>query len=271
MLVSQTMSQKANSIAYEIKEAYRFRWVIYSFVSSTLRMRYKRSFLGLIWTMLGPLLNYLVMGIVISKVARFGSEFYLSNLLLGSLAFNFMSTSLNLGGLSLIQNEQYIRKIYLPKLVFPVSLIGMEFVNFLLGFLGLFIVLFVLGGINTGASILTLPFSIFLLFLFSLGVGCVLSVIYVFFRDLGHVVPILMQAAFFMTPVIYPVEAIPERYLWLLKFNPFYHFVELIRRPLIKADLDLNNLLVSILLSVVALFVGLTVLKKYENKVVFKL
>ncbi|HPI41385.1 MAG TPA: ABC transporter permease [Pseudobdellovibrionaceae bacterium] len=262
---------KSNTIFFEIKEAYRFRWVIYSFITSTLKMRYKRSVLGLVWTMLGPLLNYFVMGFVIAKVARFGSENFLSNLLLGSLVFNFMSVSLNLGGMSLIQNEHYIRKIYLPKLVFPVSSIGMEFVNFVLGFLGLVLVLLFLGGLHPGWEVLTIPFSFVLLFFFSLGLGSILSVIYVFFRDLSHVVPILMQAAFFLTPVIYPVEAIPERFLWLLKFNPFYHYVELIRGPLIKADLNLQSLLTATVLSISSLVLGLFILKKYENKVVFKL
>lgn len=265
------MSQKTKSIFYEIKEAYRFRWVIYSFISSTLRMRYKRSVLGWIWSMLGPLLNYLVMGIVISKVARFGTEFYLSNLLLGSLVFNVISTSFNLGGLSLIQNEHYIRKIYLPKLIFPVSSIGMEFVNFLLGFLGLIVVLLFLGGLNVGVDVLVIPLSLVFLFFFSLGIGSILSVVYVFFRDLSHVVPILMQAAFFLTPVIYPEEAIPERYQWLLKFNPFYHFIELIRAPFVKAEVRLENLVTAGVLGSLALVLGLWVLKSYENKVVFKL
>jgi ABC-type polysaccharide/polyol phosphate export permease len=272
MISSNQMLKIMQDISDEIRETYKFRWVVFSFVSSTLKMRYRRSFLGFAWSLLGPMLNYLVMGIVISKVGRFSTTEYLAHMLLGSASFNFINTGFMLGGNSLIGNESYIRKIYLPKLVFPLSAIGMEGVNFILGLISLLVILLFLGGIHLHWSFFWLPISIIILALFTLGVGMILSVLFVFFRDLNHVVPIIMQVAFFGTPIIYPESSIPAEYLEYLKYNPLNYIIDFVRHPFIKGDLpNILTMLIAICLAISVFLIGLFIIKKYDNRIIFKL
>jgi ABC-2 type transport system permease protein/lipopolysaccharide transport system permease protein len=272
MLGLDQMVNIVKSITDEIKETYRFRWVVYSFISSTLKMRYRRSILGFAWSLIGPMLNYLVMGLVISKVGRFTSKDFLAHMLIGSCIFNYMNVGFTLGGNSLIGNEHYIRKIYLPKLVFPLSSIGMEAVNFLLSLIALIVILLSIGKLELNWYFLFVPLSLITITFFTLGMGIMLSVLIVFFRDLNHIVPIVMQIAFFSTPIIYPESAIPTEYLPWLKFNPFYYLIELVRTPFIKGELpSIESLCLAFSISIIAFIVGLLIIKKYDNKIIFKL
>jgi ABC-type polysaccharide/polyol phosphate export permease len=260
------------AIREELKETYKFRWVAYSFIQAVLKMRYRRSFLGFAWSLLGPMLNYLVMGLVISKVGRFSTSDYLAHMLLGSCTFNFMNVGFSLGGNSLIGNEHYIRKIYLPKLIFPLSAIGMEAVNYLLSLLSLIIILAFLGGLHANWGMLFLPIALAMIYLFTLGVGMFLSVVFVFFRDLNHVVPIVMQIVFFSTPIIYPETSIPPEYVYLLKFNPFYYLIQLVRAPFTLEEMpSIFKILVICLISFSVFIIGLYTIKKFDNKIIFKL
>jgi ABC-type polysaccharide/polyol phosphate export permease len=259
-------------IKQEIDDLVRYRYVIYSFVSSTLKMRYKRSFLGFIWSLLGPILNYCVVGFVISRLAKFQQENYLSYVLFGSLTFNFFNASIGLGGSSLINNENYIRKIYLPKSIFSVSVIAMEFLNFILGLLAVTVVTVILGRFSLTWSLFYLPISLFIVFLFTLSIGLILSVAFVYFRDLMHVLPIVMQGVFFATPIIYPRSAVIGDYAKYIDWNPIYGIVELIRFPLVFGQNPPLNLLGSMFLCTMVLFIAsMKLLKHFDNKIIFKL
>jgi ABC-type polysaccharide/polyol phosphate export permease len=266
------MSKIMHSIGDEIRETYKFRWVVHSFINSTLKMRYRRSFLGFAWSFLGPMFNYLAMGIVMSKIARFSSHDFLAHMLIGSCIFNFINTGFSIGGNSLIANEQYIRKIYLPKLVFPLSAIGMEAVNFFLSIFSLIVILLFIGHIDIKFGFFWLPIGFTIISFFTLGVAMILSVLFVFFRDLNHILPVIMQIAFFSTPIIYPETAIPPEYLPYLKYNPFFHIVEFARRPLVTGVLPGSSSIFFVLILTVFVFLcGLWVIKQFDNKVIFKL
>jgi ABC-type polysaccharide/polyol phosphate export permease len=212
------------------------------------------------------------MGLVISKVGKFGNDDYLANMLIGSCAFNFINVGFVLGGNSLIGNEHYIRKIYLPKLVFPLSSIGMEAVNFVLSLISLVIILLFLGGIHFHLSQLLVPLGLIMIGLFTLGLGMIFSVLFVFFRDLNHVVPILMQIAFFSTPIIYPESSIPPEYVYLLQYNPFYILINLVRKPFLSGELPTPiNIFLAFTISIISFILGLFIIKKFDNKIIFKL
>lgn len=256
----------------ELKETYTFRRVIYSLVSSTLKMRYKKSLLGFAWSMLGPLLNYVVVGLVISNVAKFSANNYLLYLLLGSAVYSFMSASITVGCSSMIANEGYIKKIYLPKFIFPLNGTAMETVNFNLALITLIFMFLAWGKMQLSWSIIFLPVAIAIITLFAVGMGTLLSIMCVFFRDLLHVVPICLQAFFFITPIIYPIEAAPEALRRYLNWNPFYHYVELVRTPLYLNQFpSLREVVLTSTLAVLCFVVGLATLKLFDNKIIFKL
>lgn len=266
------MLEVYENVRNEIVDLYKYRMVVVSFVSSTLKMRYKRSFLGFIWSLLGPLMNYCIIGFVFSKLARFEQPNYLSYVLFGSLSFNFFNAALQLGGLSLINNENYIKKIYLPKSTFVFSAMGMEFVNFLFGIIAASLVVCVLGRFEFSMALLSLPLSLFIVMTIALSLGILLSIIFVYFRDVVHILPIVMQALFFATPIVYPKSAVPLEYQTFLDYNPLLILIDMIRYPLSFGVMPPIKIVVSMFIVALVLFIfAVNILRIFANRIVFKL
>lgn len=228
--------------------------------------------MGFGWSMLGPLLNYTVVGLIFSHVSRFRSENYVPYLMVGSAVFSFISMSFNAGLTSIIMNESYIKKIYLPKLIFPLNSVCTEVVNFALQMMALCVVIPVFGRLPFSFSLIFVPIGIALVFLFMLGCATLLSVMAVFFRDLAHVVPILLQILFFATPIVYPLEQAPSLIQKLSPINPIFVFVDIIRTPICAGHFaPLTEILTAIVYALIAMTLGFAVLKLNDNKIVFKL
>lgn len=265
------MSFFSNLVA-EVKELYRYRWVTYSFVKSTLLLRYRRSFLGFFWSLLNPILNYIVVGFVFYMLSRGNTPNYFIYMFTGSAIFNLISVTTNNSTLIMIANEQYIKKIYLPKSIFILNSILFEVVNFIFSLTALIILGLVFGRIEISWSLLSVPFVVFFVMLMNFGIASFLSVTTVFFRDFVHITPIVTQAAFFATPILYSFDLVPEKYQAYMKFNPFFHVVKCFREPFYSAQLaGPINYVVLVLGSIVAFCVGFYFLKRNENRIVFRL
>ncbi len=260
------------NIIKEIKEVLKFKWVIYSFVSSTLKMRYKRSVLGFFWSLLGPVLNYLMVGIVFSFLARSQMDKYFVHMFAGTAIFNFFSVVTNGSGNVFIGNEHYIKKIYLPKLTFVLNLVLMELINFIFGFTALLLLGSITGYLKLSWAMLTLPLPVLFMFLFVVGLSSMLGLATVYFRDLLHVIPILTQALFFGTPILYAVDMVPQRFLFIYKLNPLYYFVDWFRTPIYTGQLPMfSTIVICVATSLIIFTLGLYLLKKFENEIIFRL
>jgi len=259
-------------IQKEITDLWRYRWVCYSAVTSVLKMRYRRSVLGFFWSLLGPVLNYLIIGLVFSFLSKSNTENYFTFMFAGTAIFNLLSVTINQSPNIMISNENYIKKIYLPKSIFILNVVLMEFINFCLGLLALSILGIAFGQLKISPSLLYLPVPILAALFFNIGIASILSIVTVFFRDVNHILPIVMQAAFFGTPIVYPVELAPQQFHYLLKLNPFYYFVESFRFPIYHRQLPpIEITLMTIALSLLVFIIGIAVLKKFDNKIVFRL
>lgn len=222
--------------------------------------------------MIGPMLNYLILGLVLLHSSRASaSSDLIAYILFGSVVFNFMSVGFNQGSQSMVANENYIKKIYLPKMIFPVNSVLMEFVNFVLQLMAVTALLAIMGKIQWSWALITLPPFFVFLFLFTLGLAMVGSVVAVFFRDLIHLVPIMMQAIFFLTPIVYVPAQAPEFLARYNQFNPFYIFVEVIRDPLTAKGMTLALMTPAFFIAIIMFVFGLVVLKTFDNKIVFRL
>lgn len=256
----------------EIKELYRFRWVTISLVRATLLLRYRRSILGFFWSLLNPIINYLVVGCVFYLLSRGTTQNFFIYMLTGSAIFNLIATSANQSPMIMIGNEQFIKKIYLPKSIFVLNTILFEVVNFSFSLGALLLLGAGLGKIPVSMSLLTVPLVVLFVLLFNFGIACILSVGAVFFRDLIHVVPILTQAAFFATPIMYEVGLVPLKYQFLISYNPFYHFVQCFRVPFYSGHMATSeNYLIMSATSIIVFLLGFWVLKVNENRIVFRL
>lgn len=260
------------SIFKEVVDLYKFRWVCFSYVNSTLKLRYRRSVLGFFWSLLGPTLNYLMVGIVFSFALKSKNERFFLYFFSGTAIFNLFSVIANASPGLLLVNESYIKKIYLPKTIFILNNVLMEFVNFLLALAALIVIGMITGYLSPTWSFLILPIPIFLTLVFATGIACLLSTATVFFRDFFNIVPIVVQGMFFCSPILYSIEMVPEKYQKFILLNPMYYFIEFFRTLVYSDSLpSLHIMAMSLGLCGASLLVGLVTLKVLDNDIIFRL
>lgn len=256
----------------EILGLIHFRWVWLFNIMVMLKVRYRRSILGFLWSMLGPFSSYAVIASVFYFNSTRSFPDFLSSALPGFLMFNFVSASLNNSPGILLSNENYIRKIYLPKTVFFFGGVASDFVNYFFAQLVVMIVASLMGWISPGLNLLLLPLFWILLFFFVLGISLVIGTLTVFFRDINHIVPIGTQILFYITPVLYAEERMPASIRTVIDLNPFTHFLHLYELVIFGAPGTVWTLVgLCATMSLVSLSVGLLVLESNNNRVIYYL
>lgn len=243
-----------------------------NFVVQDLRVRYQRSLLGFVWSLLNPILMMAVMTVVFANLLGRGGDWkaYALYLFAGQLPWIMLSTSLNECAFSMIGNEALIRKIYLPKFIFPLSRVLFNLVNFLLSLAALFLLMMPLGA-RVSLPMLWLPCIVVLYTGFILGLGLLLSVLNTFYRDCGHLIGVILQAWFFATPILYEAEQYKTQ-PWFLTLNPAYAFIRQFHMVIRDGRWpDACTVIVSIVLVFVSLGVGYAAYKSNEDKLVFRL
>lgn len=254
------------------KQLYLYRYVTISHIQTTLRLRYRRSLLGFIWTVLAPLLQYLVIGVVFWYASNVRTENFFAYFFTGSIVFNIFSLTLTRAPGIMLANEHFIKKIYLPKMIYVLNLVLYEIVNFFLSSLALLVLGLITLQFKVSWALLFLPVSILIIIPALIGLSSLLGIAGVYFRDLNYILPPIMQAAFFLTPIAYTIDILPLKIQKFVHLNPFYYFVELIRTPIVSQTLPNPNIIVVSLFSSVALFIiGLWTIYKFDNRIVFKL
>lgn len=207
-----------------LKVFQKYRNLLKELVARDIKIRYRKSFLGLLWTVLNPLLMMVVITIVFSTLFRQDIPNFPIYYLSGSLLFNFNSEATSNGMYAIIGNASLLKKVYIPKYLFPVSKVLSGVVNLAFSLIAMAIVMVV-----TGApfhwTLLLLPIPILYTTGFSIGLSLFLSAIAVRFRDICHFYNVCVLAWTYFTPVFYPVDILPDWVLTLMKFNPMYHFL----------------------------------------------
>ncbi len=202
-----------------VKTLFSYRELLFSLTKKELKVKYRGSVLGFFWSLLNPILTMLVYSFVFSIVLRAGIQEFAIFLICVLLPFNFLSNSVNYGASSIIANGNLVNKIYFPREIIPLSVVLANLFNFLLELAALFIVLGIMG-YRFYIYLYLLPVVIFIQFFLVVGVTLLVSALNVFFRDLQHLITIIMMVWFFGTPVIYPLSMVPERFQFIIKINP---------------------------------------------------
>lgn len=259
------------SILKPWKEIASYKDVLWQLTRQQLILRYRRTVFGYLWTLLNPILMMTVMAVVFSTLFKQDLKTFTVFLFSGMIAWNCFNTIVVQSGMSFINNEGLIRKIYLPKLIFPLNVSLALVIDSFLSFFALFGIMLVLGA-KISAALLFIPVAYVLLVMFSFGIALIVSVATVFFRDLQYVIGIMMQAWFFLTPVFYKPDSLAGKVAWLIKFNPVAYYVELFRAPLYKGVLPASDtILIAFLMAILSIVVGLLVFNRQANKIVFRL
>jgi ABC-2 type transport system permease protein len=239
----------------EIREIRRYKYLILQLTRRDILARYKRSFLGVAWTMLNPLGMMIVLSIVFSQL--FSSiESYPAYILSGLVAWNFFAQSTNASMSGLVWGGSLIQRIYIPRTAFGVSAVGTALVNLMLSLVPLLLVMLVTRT-TINFAILFLPVSVFFLGCFALGIGLILSTMAVYFPDVAEMYQIILLAWMYLTPIIYPESIIPPNLQFIFYLNPMYYLVKLFRLPLIDGAIpSIELILMAALCGFGALIIG---------------
>ena len=246
----------------------RFMPLLRELVVRDIKVRYRHSALGLVWTVLNPLLMMVVITIVFSTLFKQNIPNFPIYYLSGSLIFAFNSESTTTALNSIISNASLIKKVYIPKYLFPLSNVLSGLVNLGFSLIAMVIVMLVTGA-PFHATLLLLPIPIFYTFLFSVGLGILLSAVTVFFRDIAHFYSVFILAWTYFTPIFYPVEILPDAAMQLMRLNPMYHLVTYMRSLVLYGVFpSLKENLLCLCLGVLMLALGLFVFYKKQDKFV---
>ncbi len=225
--------RRGSVILEELTELIKYRHLLWQLVRRDILTRYKRSFLGVAWTMLNPLGMMLVWTIAFSQVFRaVDLPAYPAYVLNGLLAWTFFSQTTTAALVNLVWGGGLLNRIYIPRVSFAVAAMGTGIVNISLSLIPLLVVMLVTG-LSIHLSIVFVPVAILILVAFSLGIGLLLSTLAVYFPDIAEMYQIVLLAWMFLTPVMYPETIIPQAYRsFITLLNPMYHLLKLFRIPL---------------------------------------
>ena len=257
----------------DARELYRYRAVLSNLVVQDLRVRYHRSLLGFLWTLLNPILMMAVMSVVFSQLFRFGGggPSYALHLFSGMVPWTLLAGTVSEGSICIICNEYLIRKVYLPKMILPISRVVLNAIMLSFSMAALFLMMVPLGARFT-PGLVVLPLAILLFAAFALGLGLIAAVVNTFYRDFGHLLTVILQAWYFATPIIYPLTALPEEIRWRFWLNPAYPFINLFQTIIRDGEWPSLVLVSSAAgIAAVVLGIGYATFKAYEDKLVFRL
>jgi lipopolysaccharide transport system permease protein len=236
-----------------------------------MKLRYKRSILGIVWSLLNPLIQMLVFIFVFRNVLPLDIPNYPSFVFTGVLAWSWFQAALFLATGAITDNRGLIRRPGFPTAILPVVTVTTNLIHFLLA-LPVSLLFLVLGGGRLTSAILTLPLVIMLQFLLILGLGYLVATIHVTFRDTQHLLGVFLMLLFYLTPVFYDASIIPERYQTLYRLNPMFHLIAAYRTVLIDGSLpDLPSLLAVGVAAGVLLWLGHTVFTRASYRFVEEL
>ena len=251
-----------------IKNLIIYKNLLFELVSRDFKLQYRRSFLGYVWSLLKPLLMMLVLTAVFSHFFRYSIEKFPVYLILGQTIFNFYSDATTKAMTSICYSGALLKKVYVPKYIFPMSSVCFAFVNMSCSMFSVVLVM-ILYKVHLSVTMILVPVLFLYAFMIALGVGIILSVMAVFFRDIMHLYTVFIMAQMYLTPLFYPASALPDNVLIIVKLNPTYHLVEYFRDiVLYQTWPSLQENLICMLYVVVLLGAGLFLMKKNQHKFV---
>lgn len=273
MLKSEEYYDSANRPAPLVEELLAlvtYRELVRQFISRALKTRYKRSALGVVWTLLNPILTMIVLTLVFSSIFRFNVEHYAVYILAGHTAWLFFSATTSGAMGEMVWSGSLFQRIYVPKSVFPVASVGAGLVNLLLSLVPLLLIALITG-VKFTPALLVLPISILLLTTFALGIALILATAAVYFADMLPVYEVVLTVWMYATPIIYPIDIIPPRWIWLFQLNPLYHLLRLFRSPIYEGIIpEWQTWLVGALYAGIALILGSLIFTAKSNEYAYR-
>lgn len=251
----------------KIKELYQYREMIYSLVKRDLRGKYKASFLGFLWTFINPLCQILVYTFVFQFIMRTGIEQFYVYLISGMIPWIFFSTAVGAGTTCIKNQSEMVKKIYFPREVLPISFVTSAFINMLFCFIMIFAVIVISGRGVSVLALLFLPIVMIIEYVMALGFTMIVSGMTVFFRDMEHIVTVIMMAWIYLTPIMYTVDMVPETLKGVFYCNPMTPVVQAYQQILYYKKIPMiQTMMMAAGFAIVVLIIGIISFGKMEKK-----
>lgn len=223
------------SFMHQMNELWNYRHLTFKLAMSEFRLKYKNSVLGFFWSLAEPLLMLTVLYMVFTNLMRVNVEHYQIFLLMGIISWNMLSRGTGMSLNSILGRASLVQKIYFPREVLVISSCITAFLMTLLELIifGAFMLFF---NVIPGMTIIYGPVVLFIEFLLILGISLGLAALNVYYRDVQYIWAVFLQAGFFASPIIYPMEIIPEQYVWIIRLNPMTRIIDMLRGSVIYSS-----------------------------------
>lgn len=256
-----------SKFSFGFRELWEARELLYFFIWRDIKVKYKQTFLGVAWVIFQPLLLMLVFMFVLGERFRqeLGALDYGIFILSGFILWNVFSSALNNAGNSMVSNANIIKKIYFPRLIIPISAVASAFIDFFIA-LGIYLIalLYFETSVHFSGIIWIIP-AFMLTFLAALGSGSMISALNVKYRDFRYILPFMIQAMMFLSPVFYPICSNCGWASAIFAINPMYAPIELFRMHLDGYTPDMYLILLSTGINILLLISGLFTFRKMEH------
>ncbi len=248
----------------------KYRPLLNELVTRDVKTKYRRSVLGVLWTLLNPLLMMIVLSIVFSQLFKFDIDNYPLYLLSGQVVFNFFNDSTNMSMNAILNNAPLIKKVYVPKYMFVLSRTVSSAINLMASFAALVIVMLCTRA-ELHYTVILSVIPIAALVIFSLGVGMILAAYAVKFRDIVHLYSVFTTVLLYLTPVIYPIKSLPDWVRYIVMANPITSMLEMFRGFMIYGTMPgLFTCLMTFIPSILFIALGCRVFyKNQDNFILF--
>jgi len=255
----------------EITELIKYKELLRNLIAKDIKIRYKRSVLGFFWVMLHPLLMMAILSMVFSGVFHMSGRSYPIYTLSGFIVWNLFSQSTSTSLISFIGNRDLIKKIYLPKSIFPLSVTLSALIHFVFALLPLLFIISI-SGAEINPRIVLLPLLLIFIMLFCYGISLILSTATVFFHDAKYIYEVLLVAGMYITPIFYPESIVPGRYAFIIRLNPLSNFLSAFRGIVYLDGQNITErFLYGALSSLIIFIAGWLFYNRFKDRVVYHL
>ncbi|MDK2802127.1 MAG: ABC transporter permease [Oscillospiraceae bacterium] len=253
---------------YYIQTFNKYLYLLFNLISRDFKIKYRRSILGILWSILNPVLMMVVITAVFLNLFKFEIDNFPIYYLTGSTIFSFFTDATTSSMTSIVGSGQIIKKVYIPKYIFPLQKCLFSFVNLFFSLIALIIMIIILKFEVTYTVILA-PIPIIYILIFSLGISLILSSLTVFFRDIVHLYGVITTIWMYFTPIIYPENILSDSMLKLISLNPLYHYVGYFRDVVMYGKIpSLKVNIICICFSLITLIIGSIIFKRTQDKFV---
>ena len=247
------------------KKIYNYRELLKTNVKKEIRGRYKNSFLGVLWSFLNPLLQLLVYSVIFGALLAGGDKTYPIYICVALIPWTYFTTSITQAAFTVIGNADIIKKVYFPREILPISVVTSGAVNFIISTI-IILAFVIFSGVGLSWYILLYPFILLIQYVLLLGIGFIVSSVTVYFRDLEHIIGVVLMAAFYATPIVYKLEQLPHTLQILVNLNPMTHLINAYRDIFYYHQMPNMEILVTLLgISLVLTVVGYFIFKKLQK------